>query len=178
MKKISIEYAHIYTNSQISDEQKLSLEILNDLDKDNSSLVVLVDDYSFPDPTFDYNVFSNWLSEHGHKPSVMMRESQLIPLCDQVLGLMKEGELKNEITSYIKSKKYPCSLFIASWYLLRLGKLQHAGFPENEYAKQLINILPESFRPFEVKGVEIIKTLYLDLVEKIENKYFAGRSLT
>lgn len=176
MKTVSIEYAHIYTNAKIGKEHELSLEILNKVKNTSSSLVVLVDDYSFPDPTFDYGSFTKWLENHGHKPNVVMRESQLIPQCDQVLNLMSDGRLKGEIIEYIQSKKYPCSLFIASWYLVRLGKLEHPEFPKTEQSEKLINILPESFRPFEEKGLEIIKnTPHLQLLDNIENKYFEGR---
>ncbi len=178
MKDVSIEYAHIYTNSKIGEEQELSLKALDEIREQNESLVVMVDDYSFPDPTFNYDTFTAWLAEHGHKPNVVMRESQLIPLCDQVLFILEDGDLKEEIVNYIKAKKYPCSLFIASWYLLRLGKLNHPGFPESEYATRLVNILPESFKPFEEKGFEIIKaTAYSESVNKIENRYFKGRMI-
>lgn len=179
-KNISIEYAHIYTNSRISDEQKLSLEILENISREygreSMSFVVMVDDYSFPDPTFNYGSFTAWLAEQGHKPNVVMRESQLIPQCDKVLWEMSDDDLKDELVDYIKAKKYPCSLFIAAWYLLRLGKLKHPEFPESEYASRLINILPESFKPFEEKGFEIIrKTQFSELVNKIENRYIEGR---
>ncbi|MEX0931885.1 MAG: hypothetical protein WDZ88_04000 [Candidatus Paceibacterota bacterium] len=179
MKDVSIEYAHIYTNSKIGEEHELSLKQLKDVYESNKSLVVMVDDYSFPDPTFDYDSFTAWLAEQGYKPAVVIRESQLIPQCDQVLGLMAESKLKEEIIDYIKSKKYPCSLFVATWYLLRFGKLAHPGFPESEYSERLINILPESFKPFEEKGFEIIRsTQYVELVDKIENRYIAGRLIT
>jgi len=178
MKEVSIEYAHIYTNSKIGEEHKLSLRELDSVRVPNESLVVLVDDYSFPDPTFDYNSFTEWLAQQGHKPSVVMRESQLIPICDQVLTCMSEGELKQELVDYIKGKRYPCSLFIAAWYLLRLGKFKHAEFPDGEYASRLINILPESFRPFEDKAFEIIShTPYSNLVSHIQNRYIKGRAI-
>src|SRR3989344_8479019 len=134
MKDVSIEYSHIYTNSRIGEEHDFSLKVLEEIEEQNPSLVVLVDDYSFPDPSFDYRAFANWLAERGHAPNVVLQESQLIPICDQVLVLIKDDNLKSEITSYIQTKKYPCSLFIASWYLLRLGKFTHSDFPENEYA--------------------------------------------
>jgi len=176
MKDVSIEYAHIYTNSKIGEEQELSLKTLGEIREASESLVVMVDDYSFPDPTFDYDSFTSWLAEYGHQPNVVMRESQLIPLCDQVLSMLQNDELKDEVVSYIKTKKYPCSLFIASWYLLRLGKLSHPSFPESEYAKRLVNILPESFKPFEDKGFEMIKaTPHAECADKIENRYFKGR---
>lgn len=176
MKDVSTEYAHIYTNSKIGEEQELTLRELDKVRVTNESLVVMVDDYSFPDPTFDYDSFTAWLTKQGHAPHVVMRESQLIPQCDEVLKLMSAGKLKEEIVEYIKAKKYPCSLFISAWYLLRLGKLEHPDFPKEEHASRLINILPESFRPFEDKALEIIKkTPYDDLVEKIENRYLEGR---
>lgn len=177
MKDVSIEYAHIYTNTQIGDEQELSLKALNEINEEEESFMVLVDDYSFPDPSFDYDSFLSWLDGHGHHPDVAMRESQLIPLCDEVLKLVQDDALKNQITAYVQNKKkYPCSLFIAAWYLLRFGVLQHPDFPETEYAARLINILPESFKPFEDKGFEIIRsTPHATLADKIENRYFQGR---
>ncbi len=61
MKKYSIEYAHIYTNESSSKEHNACIDILRDATrdtpKDEISLVVMVDDYSFPDPSFDYDVF-------------------------------------------------------------------------------------------------------------------------
>lgn len=176
MKDVSIEYAHIYTNSKIGEEHELSLRELDRIQSADKSLVVMIDDYSFPDPSFDYGSFTAWLKENGYAPNIVMRESQLIPLCDRALSLMQEGKLKGEIIEYIKSKKYPCSLFIAAWYLLRLGKFEHPGFPTSEYSLHLINILPESFRSFEEKAFEIIsKTPHANLVQNIENRYLEGR---
>ncbi|MBI3572319.1 hypothetical protein HY091_02185 [Candidatus Kaiserbacteria bacterium] len=178
MKDVSIEYAHIYTNSKINEEHQLSLEILEEVRQSSESLVVLVDDYSFPDPTFNYDSFTAWLSKRGHSPNVVFRESQLIPLCDQTLELVKDRDLKEELVTYIQTKKYACSLFIAAWYLLRLGKLNHTDFPESESAARLINILPESFRPFEEKAFGILKaTEYAKIVDNIENRYIKGRAI-
>jgi len=61
MKKYSIEYAHIYTNESSTKEHDTCIDILRDAtrdtQKDQISLVVMVDDYSFPDPSFDYDIF-------------------------------------------------------------------------------------------------------------------------
>lgn len=176
MKEVSIEYAHIYTNNHIGEEQLLSLKILGELKDENASLVVLVDDYSFPDPSFDYELFSEWLAEEGFQPDLVFRESQLIPVCDDVLKIVEDEVLKNQIVDYVKAKKYPCSLFIAAWYLLRLGHIQSPLFPETLVAKKLISILPTSFKPFEDKAQEIIaSTQYRESVSKIEYRYFDGR---
>jgi hypothetical protein len=182
MTNTSIEYAHIYTNQHISDEHHLSVDVLSDVTNSlevigsSHSLVVMVDDYSFPDPSFDYVSFTDWLSERGYKPDLLFRESQLIPVCDEVLALVRDDKLKNQITDYVKAKKYPCSLFIAAWYLLRLGKIESPLFPAELRSDELINILPESFKPFEDKGLEIIAaTPFAESVKAIHYKFLEGR---
>lgn len=142
------------------------------------SLVILVDDYSFPDPTFDYDSFTSWLIEKGFKPDIVFRESQLIPLCDEVLKHLQDGKLHEQLNDYIKTKKYPCSLFIAAWYLLRLGFLEYSTFPKDLCAKELVNILPESFKPFEDKGLEIMsKTDFPESAKSVKHHYIEGRLL-
>ena len=181
--KISIEYAHIYTHQQIGEEHKLSLNVLQEtvgnVEKDNNSasLVVMVDDYSFPDPTFDYISFTEWLESEGYRPDLVIRESQLIASCDEVLKLLNNSKLALQITDYIKTKKkYPCSLFIAAWYLLRLGKIESQLLSHELQSQALINILPESFKPFEEKAIEIIKEAgFADKVSDIHYKFLPGR---
>lgn len=137
---------------------------------------MLVDDYSFPDPTFDYNTFTSWLTNKGFKPGIVFRESQLITLCDEVLHRLKDNRLHEQLNNYIKAKKYPCSLFIAAWYLLRLGYLKHLSFDENLYASRIINILPKSFKPFEDKALEIIAaTEFAGAEKRIEYSFIEGR---
>lgn len=182
MTKVSIEYAHIYTNQNISDEHQTSVDSLSDainqfhdVDKD-TSLVVMVDDYSFPDPSFDYASFTSWLEEQGFKPNILFRESQLMPVCDELLGVIENNKLKKQITDYVKTKKYPCSLFIAAWYLIRLGKLSSPLFPKELVSDELFNILPESFKPFEDQGLSIIaSTPYKDSVQNISYNFIEGR---
>jgi hypothetical protein len=182
MNQVSVEYAHIYTNQHISEEHELSVDILNKAKAEISdqgkalSLVVMVDDYSFPDPTFSYDDFSIWLTEKGYSPDLMIRESQLIPLCDKVVSFINDEELKSQITDYIQAKKYPCSLFIASWYLLRLGKISADYFPKEQISSELLNILPQSFKPFEDKGIEIIRaTEFKECVALINYRFIPGR---
>ena len=179
IKKNSIEYAHIYTNSKISQEHRLSLKILSQINKEegnSSSLVVMIDDYSFPDPSFNYEEFILWLTKEGFRPDLMIRESQLIPSCDEVLKLIKNENLVKEISDYVIAKKYPCSLFIATWYLIRLGYVSSLIFDSSLIARKLINILPLSFKPFEDKALEIINsTHFSEAINQIEYRYFDGR---
>lgn len=181
-KDVSIEYAHIYTNSHINEEHELSLEVLGKLKTELSaqgktfSLVILVDDYSFPDPTFNYDDFAQWLTEKSFKPDLIFRESQLIPMCDEVLAQLHDKKLHENIVDYVKAKKYPCSLFIAAWYMLRLGAIQNAAFPEELVCHDIISILPESFKPFEDKALEILAATDMpELVDHIEHSYIEGR---
>lgn len=158
---MSIEYAHIYTNQTVHEEHELSLkkldEALKQYTESEVALVVMVDDYSFPDPTFDYEAFAAWLNSRDGKPDLIIRESQLIPVCDEVLQLLPDGsKLKSQLIDYIKTKKYPCSLFIVAWYLLRLGLITHPALDARYTAKKLLNILPASVEPVEQKGLEII----------------------
>jgi hypothetical protein len=178
MKKFSVEYAHIYTNEEIQKEHEIALEYLGPHISSENSLVVMVDDYSFPDPTFNYINLKNWLAENNAKPNIMIRESQLISDCDYVLNLIQDGKLKNDLISYIKKGKYPCSLFIATWYLIRLGCIDSDIFPKEEVSEKLLNILPESFKPYEEKGLNIIKsTEFMNKVIDIEYKFIQGRNL-
>ncbi len=184
MTQVSVEYAHIYTNQHVSEEHQLSIDVLTEVrdnilaDGNTLSLVVMVDDYSFPDPSFDYDSFSGWLDSQGFTPDLLFRESQLIPLCDEVISMINDERLKRQITDYIKAKKYPCSLFIAAWYLLRLGKLESQLFPNDLKSGAIFNILPESFRPFEDKGLEIIRaTPFADSADLVRYKFLQGRLL-
>ncbi len=184
MKTLSIEYAHIYTNKQINEEQRLSVDVLKEFyesDKskdDDISLVVLVDDYSFPDPSFNYGEFSEWLTKQGFKPDLIFLESALTPTCDIVLNEITNKRLQSELSDYVANKKYPCSLFISAWYLIRLGYITQEGFDTSLVAEKLVNILPVSFKPYEDKALEIIEsTRFANAVSQIEHRYFEGREI-
>jgi len=184
MKKISIEYAHIYTNQDLNLECSFFKEhidaILQITERNDISLVIMVDDYSFPDPSFNYSSFINHV-EISTKFTIdsLIRESELIKYCDIVLNNISDNVLKNELIGWITlNKKYPCSLFIATWYLIRLGKIENGLLKEDYTAEKLINILPRSFLKFENKGFEIISnTKWAAFVSSIENIYIEGRDI-
>ena len=185
MKEYSIEYAHIYTNEESQKEREIEVKILNDIflkiDRKSSVLLAMVDDYSFPDPTFDYERFKENLKLTGHDLDFTTRESQLIADCDKIITLLNDSDQsKKELIEYIKEKKkYPCSLFIATWYLIRLGIIESAVLPNNLTAKKVMNILPKSFEPFENKAFELIgKTRFASQLSKIENIYFEVRNIS
>lgn len=113
---------------------------------------------------------------YGFKPDLMIRESQLIPACDEVLKLVTDHKLSEQISDYVRAKKYPCSLFVATWYLLRLGYITSPIFDSKLVSKNLLNILPASFKPFEDKAFDIINsTKFSEATKQIDYKYFEGR---
>ncbi|MDP3962786.1 MAG: hypothetical protein Q8Q03_02895 [bacterium] len=137
------------------------------------SLAVMVDDYSFPESSFDYVIFSKWLDDQGYKPDILIKESQLIPSCNEVLNLIQNKDMKSHVSDYVHTKKYPCSLFIATWYLLRLGCIKSPVVGNEFTAERLINILPLGFKEFEDRSFEIIRsTEFAGMVDRIENRYF------
>ncbi|MEK7152725.1 MAG: hypothetical protein AAB834_02155, partial [Patescibacteria group bacterium] len=125
----SIEYCHIYTNERISGEHASSVNklkrIVAQMEKSRTyNLCVMVDDYTFPEENFDYDSFYEWLHIMDAIPHVFIRETSLIPSADEVVELIDDTKRKKRLRNYIARKRYPCSLFIAAWYLSRLGKLQ------------------------------------------------------
>jgi hypothetical protein len=173
----SIEYSHIYTNEQINDEHAVSIRhlkaVTNELDKNGSkyNLCVMVDDYSFPEHFFDYNGLLNWLEKKNAEPHLLVKESRLIPGVDEVLSHIKNAKRQKQLRSYIERKRYPCSLFIAAWYLGRLGKLEAVSFVGHT-AERLINVLPSRFKPFEDEAMAIIgSTRFADCSPAIKNVY-------
>ena len=181
----SIEYCHIYTNEDINDEHAASVEalraIVSNLRNQGTTyaLCVMVDDYSFPEtsPNFDYDKLLQWLADQQAAPHFLIKEGSLTRAADEVIELIGNQRRKRTLQNYIKRKRYPCSLFIATWYLARLGKLRTVPEAEITHARQLINILPARFEPFECEATDILSyTPYADVLHAITNEYIGLRS--
>jgi hypothetical protein len=180
----SIEYCHIYTNESIGNEHALSIEQLDnissklDAELATYNLCVMVDDYTFPGENFDYSKLLEWMEGKDARPHFLVREAQLISSADEVLRIMAASKRKRELTSYVERKTYPCSLFIAAWYLARLGKLKSVPSTITSRGDRLINILPVRFEPFEREALEIIaKTPFRDCIQLITDVYLEGNTL-
>lgn len=180
----SVEYCHIYTNESIGPEHGQSIQRLDAITKklDDSratyNLCVMVDDYSFPGQNFDYAKLLEWMEGKDARPHFLVREAELIGAAEEVLTLMAESKKKRELTNYVRKKAYPCSLFIAAWYLARLGKLKKSPASMTSHAERLINILPLRFDPYESEAREIIAlTPFKDCLECIANEYLEGETL-
>lgn len=160
----SIEYCHIYYDDPFGYEQIKSIEKFNELknslliDDQIYQIVVMVDDYSLDKVhKFDPDYFQRHINAHNGEKSVIISESSLIKLNMLTLNLISDYKLQKNTARYIESVRHPCSLFIATWYLMRMGYI--GDFPKIMAAKKLISILPEKYRPSEQKADEILSTI-------------------
>jgi len=176
----SIEYCHIYTNEGAGNEHIASIDTLNTIigklrkQAATYNLCVMVDDYSFPETSmeFDYDGLLKWLGDKQAVPHFLIQESSLVPAAGEVVEQLTDKRRQKSLRDYIQRKRYPCSLFIATWYLARLGKLRTISASEILPARQLINILPLRFEPFEAEARDILAaTPYADVLQVITNEY-------
>ncbi|MEU7769556.1 hypothetical protein AB0B25_31405 [Nocardia sp. NPDC049190] len=181
---MGIEYAHIYSDQQFSRQHERGIaELLKLSAGPGIKKIVLVDDYS-PDPSsqcLDIRDFLRNLSRRNAAPDVAVFESELVPYCEAVLELIANKKLKKGLSDYYGSRlKYPCSLFVAAWYLLRLGFFGTprfeciTGSSEHLYTDKIVTILPDSYMVPEARALEIIEsTGGSTLLENIEHVFFA-----
>ncbi len=184
---LGIEYAHIYIDQQYSDEHELGIDELKSCIKSAGkhakiTKVVLIDDYSpgIVVKRFDADAFIQKLADSNAKPDVVVFESKLVAYCERTIELVENKRVKKNLLSYYETrKKYPCSLFIASWYLLRLGVFGRPdidcvlGSAEQLLSDRLITILPDNFETPEQHAIDIIRaTKHADQTANIQQLYF------
>lgn len=187
MKDLGIEFAHIYSNQQFGEEQAASIQVLKQLERTipprkNVSRTVLIDDYSpnISIERFAFDSFIKNLNRHQAAPDAIVRESSLIPYCQRLIRAIRQPRIRKELERYLQnSQQYPCSLFIASWYLLRLGFFGRPRIPcmigasDDLLSREIVNVVPDYFRPAEEKALEIITDVDESLLSKISHKYFS-----
>ena len=178
MKDYSIEYGHIYTDKEFCKEQIDSIVSKNEMVKKISlkggsfETVVMIDDYSpIKEDKFDYGLFYEKLNEYHGYPNVLIRESELFDTNLKVIDLMKNNSLKKQLVGNIeKNGRHTCSLFISSWYMIRLGLI------DNDFGispcRKLINILDEKHSASERNAKQIISNVFGKItLNRIQNIY-------
>ncbi len=174
-KDVSIECAKAYdTDSGNKDSLDALREQIDSLSKENKShsLVLLVDDESYENKDFDFDSYSKWLQESGFKEAAIYRESQIKPICSEILSSIDKSQLHPNTASLLENENFPSQLYIATWFLLRLGYIKSPIFSENLISKSIFNILPESFKKGEEESIEIIKaTPYVKAADQISYKF-------
>lgn len=188
MNNYGIEYSHIYTNQSFGDEQMKGINELKNLEKRlqgkgfSTSRLILVDDYSpaISFDRFDFNTFLAHLKTSNALPDTIVMESEIAKYCKITLDLIDDKRIKHQLERYVESrKKFPCSLFIAAWYLLRLGAFGQEsikvayGNSEKIFSDRIITILPDSFQTPENNAFEIVRaTKFKNLDSRIERIFF------
>jgi hypothetical protein len=173
-KAYSIECAQPYDSTDTSHTASaIALrDLLSRVSKsgEDASVVVLVNDKTYPDHSYDLDSYASWLQSNGFEPDVVARESQIVEACDSLLQIVDFSRLTLETAATLQSdEKYTSQLFIAAWCLVRLGYLQSERFNPELQAEELVNILPLAFKAGEDQSLDIIKaTHYAEAADKIE----------
>lgn len=183
----NIEYAHIYSDEQLGQEQISSIEktkeIIKDLEKNRKtySLVVLIDDYH-PDKTkFNQKKFIGNLKSLGLMPDYISMESKLVDYKEDILNLLPNKEVREINKYHQKKKKLNCSFLITGWYLLRLGLLPvkkktliNVSLKKKPFCgHKIINVLDSKYIESEAHAYRIIeKSIFKKNIDKIENIFY------
>jgi len=178
----SIEYSHIYTDENLNDSHRLSAKLMTErravLEASGASVapIVLIDNYNPVDHILDIDSFLKEMQGASAEPLFVGFEADLAYLVDEVLFNTKPKISKGYARWIASRGKIPCSLFIAIWYLIRLGVIEfNQKWHEKEFpiAEKVITILPSIFKEVESKGLNIIKNSnYAQYAGNIETSFF------
>ncbi len=169
MTDINIEYAHIYTDQEASDEQRLSVEAtlryLRGLPERTSTvLTVMVVEYHPKHSNLLLTSYIDFLEDMNLRPHYVVMEGDLRVHAYKVLYSLPR-RMRRDLSRRISSKEsFPCSLLTATWYLYRLGCFGNhvptlqIGIPTPEFfAKRIVTVLPEFYQANENRALEIIE---------------------
>jgi hypothetical protein len=187
MPKYSIEFFHIYMDETIGPQHTASIDYLRKVQEawSNHELTILLDDYNAKEKNITPDEILEFLDSRGVKPDFWAYESELVANSNILLDKITKPKLKDQYLRYISQRhKYPCSLLAASWYLTRLGKLDHEGVLRspnggnlNNFvpAGRLINILPLSFKPVEERILNLIaNSEFSECKDKIQDLFYSS----
>lgn len=112
------------------------------------------------------------LDSKNAKPDAVILESALAEVCKKLVPLIKDKSIRKSLTHYYKTRqKWPCSLCVAAWYLVRLGKLEYKK--ADLVSQKIISILPDRFETPEAKARNIIQaTEFKESLDNIEIIFF------
>lgn len=172
----SIEFAHIYLDEYIAMEHVLGKEKLleirkyRELNRCNSTIINLIDDYNATKNKLNLKKFEDFLNEHLDDSVEVIYESDMIFYSHIALTYLSHKDSKSYLRYINKFNRYPCSLLALTSYLIRLGIIE-TKFPVRT-ADKLINILSERFRGVEDMIKKYLRRSSLSGIEKkIETIY-------
>ena len=195
----NIEIAHLYSNSVVSDMHHASIRRMKELDIEDSTLSIMVDDYHAKE--FSLNVLQTVRAlemKHKIKIGFVAFESSFIDAANEIylsiknkntVRFKKDKKLVDFLGSlqpisllhrYEKTgeTRYDCALLTAAWQLTRLGAFPFKnGMVLNLSDKPMdsdaaISILDKTYTSNEQKSLEIIRNSpYSEYVERIRHEY-------
>jgi hypothetical protein len=186
--KYSIEFFHIYTDEKISARHTASVEYFKELQKSWSfpyEPIILIDNYNPKQHTLKKDDVIDYMKDQKIDLNFWAYEKDMIANAELLLSSLKSNKLLKGYRKYIgNTKKYPCSLLTAAWYLTRLGYIDSSNLiksikQEVEYkpASRLFNILPNEYKIIEAKAKELINNSYhSEAVDKIQNFYYSAEN--
>lgn len=163
--RYSVEFFHIYSDEEIGPEHTGSLDYLEEIKEAlpvDADLTILIDNYNAAYVKTPQEEVMGYLASRGARPTYWAYEGDLLKSAEVLMANVTNRKIHKSYRQYIdKHNKYPCSLLAATWYLIRLGRLDSEGVirssltgqltPDFTPAERLINILPASYRPVEEK---------------------------
>jgi hypothetical protein len=191
VSKYSVEFFHIYTDEKIGPVHRASINYLRDARKAwkfEPELIVMIDDYNPKVHVTDSKAVLSYLKRRGISPNYWAYEGDMVANAQVLLANMTSRRLQKNYLRYIENHgKYPCSLLTATWYLTRLGLLDHQVIRSNTGvaytpSARLINILPEDYKSVESRAREIIEnSIYALHADKIQDLFYpvsTGRAVS
>lgn len=152
MKKVNIEFSHIYSHESFGPEQIQSIEQLKEVIRENKlddySTTILIDDYHSPNNEIDYLALVDQIKNHKIHVDFIAFESKFCNLVNELICSLPSSCIKTENFKSSKKKvvffkknnvkiplmefsdshqKVTCVALTCVWILCRLG---HFKFPE------------------------------------------------
>jgi hypothetical protein len=192
MKAYDIEFSHMYSDDHFNIEQIQSIievkKIIKtkELNPEDVTLTILIDDYNSTNNSFDQMKFKKLLTdEYGLEIDSLVFESTLIDLANHLLkkidpNCIHSESFKNKKVYFLSfnnekisikemingKEKLNCCLLAAAWILYRFGYSTELNSIQNY---NLITILPKKYQSNEEKALNILKACNFD---ELTNKIF------
>ena len=139
---------------------------------DTDITTLLVDDVTnSANVDFDLEVYE--AASRVGDSTLVMRESEIQSVANEFYQSLSETLSPEELARLNTPDGFSSSYYIAVWTLMRLGRLRHPDFPEEQISTHIINVLPETWRKGEEESLSIIRqSPFSDAAKEVEYVWF------
>ena len=177
MHSLSVERALPYTDN-LDEIQQASAVAFNGLvtqlqaEGRPYTTTLLVDDVTnSANVDFDLEVYE--AASRVGDSTLVMRESEIQSVANEFYQSLSETLSPEELARLNTPDGFSSSYYIAVWTLMRLGRLRHPDFPEEQISTHIINVLPETWRKGEEESLSIIRqSPFSDAAQEVEYVWF------